>query len=118
VLVGGREVALTNQDKVFFPASGTTKGDPVRYYVDLADAVLPHTRKRPMQMKRYPNGVEGDFFYQKRVPVPPPRVARDVPDRVPERAARRLPGDQRRTVARMARQPRLHRDAHLALPYR
>ena len=70
--IGGRDVALTNQDKVFFPDLGITKGDLVRYYVDLADAVLPHTRRRPAQMKRYPNGVDGDFFYQKRVPVPHP----------------------------------------------
>jgi len=70
--IGGREVALTNQDKVFFPDLGVTKGDLVRYYVDVADAVLPHTKRRPAQMKRYPNGVEADFFYQKRVPVPHP----------------------------------------------
>ncbi|MBI2773641.1 MAG: DNA polymerase domain-containing protein [Chloroflexi bacterium] len=72
MLIGGREVALTNQDKVFFPRSGLTKGDLVRYYVDLADAVLPHVRARPFQMKRYANGVEGEFFYQKRVPRPHP----------------------------------------------
>lgn len=70
--IGEREVALTNQDKVFFPGSGITKGDLVRYYVDIAAAVLPHVGRRPAQMKRYPNGVEGDFFYQKRVPVPHP----------------------------------------------
>ncbi len=72
VTIDGREVPLTNQDKVFFPLSGTTKGDLVRYYVDLAPLVLNHVSDRPMQMKRYPNGVEGDFFYQKRVPVPHP----------------------------------------------
>lgn len=72
MLIAGREVNLTNLEKVFFPARGITKGDLVRYYVDLADAVLPHVRKRPMQMKRYPNGVDGAFFYQKRVPVPHP----------------------------------------------
>ncbi len=80
--IGGREVPLTdqesvfvritNEEKVFFPATGATKRDLVRYYVDVADAVLPHVRRRPAQMKRYPNGVEGDFFYQKRVPVPHP----------------------------------------------
>ena len=70
--IAGRDVALTNQEKVLFPASGLTKGDLVRYYVDLAEAVLPHVRERPAQMKRYPNGVEADFFYQKRVPVPHP----------------------------------------------
>ncbi len=79
---GDREVALTdrktvpvritNADKFFFPVLGLTKGDLVQHYVDLADAVLPHVRRRPAQMKRYPNGVEGDFFYQKRVPVPHP----------------------------------------------
>lgn len=72
MLIGGREVALTNQDKVFFPRSGTTKGDLVHYYVDLAEVVLPHLRGRPFQMKRYANGVEGEFFYQKRVPRPHP----------------------------------------------
>lgn len=72
MLIAGRELALTNQDKVFFPATGHTKGDLVRYYVDLAGPVLNHVGRRPMQMKRYPNGVEADFFYQKRVPVPHP----------------------------------------------
>lgn len=70
--IAGRDVAVTNEEKVFFPQSGLTKGDLVRYYVDVAESVLPHVRQRPMQMKRYPNGVEGDFFYQKRVPVPHP----------------------------------------------
>ena len=63
---------MTNPDKVFFPASGLTKGDLVRYYVDLAGPILPHVRHRVMQLLRYPNGVEGPFFYQKRVPVPHP----------------------------------------------
>jgi bifunctional non-homologous end joining protein LigD len=72
VRVGKREVNLTNQEKVFFPQLGLTKGDLVRYYVDVAPCVLHHVRRRPMQMKRYPHGVEGEFFYQKRVPVPHP----------------------------------------------
>jgi bifunctional non-homologous end joining protein LigD len=70
--IGRYDVAVTNLDKVFFPARGLTKGDLIRYYVDLADLILPHVRERPMQMLRYPNGVEGDFFYQKRVPNPHP----------------------------------------------
>ena len=72
VLIAGRELALTNQDKVFFPLTGRTKGDLVRYYVDVAGPVLNHVERRPMQMKRYPNGVDAEFFYQKRVPVPHP----------------------------------------------
>ena len=70
--IGRRDVALTNLEKVYFPAPGITKGDLVSYYVDVADCVLHHVVRRPMQMKRYPNGVEGEFFYQKRVPDPHP----------------------------------------------
>jgi bifunctional non-homologous end joining protein LigD len=72
VRIGNRDVKLTNLDKVFFPERGLTKGDLIRYYVDVAPHVLHHVRNRPMQMKRYPNGVDGEFFYQKRVPVPHP----------------------------------------------
>jgi DNA ligase D-like protein (predicted polymerase) len=63
---------VTNLDKVFFPEPGLTKGDLIAYYVDVADCVLRHVRRRPMQMKRYPDGVDGFFFYQKRVPTPHP----------------------------------------------
>jgi DNA ligase D len=70
--IGRRDVTLTNLDKVFFPRGGLRKGDLIRYYVDLAPEVLNHVERRPMQMKRYPNGVDGEFFYQKRVPVPHP----------------------------------------------
>src|SRR6058998_3030315 len=70
--VGEREVAVTNLEKVFFPARGLTKGDLIQYYADLAPYALNHVARRPMQMKRHPNGVEGDFFYQKRVPNPHP----------------------------------------------
>jgi bifunctional non-homologous end joining protein LigD len=72
VLVAGREVKVTNLEKIFFPEPGLTKGDLIQYYVDVADAVLHHVERRPMQMKRHPNGVDGDFFYQKRVPNPHP----------------------------------------------
>jgi bifunctional non-homologous end joining protein LigD len=72
VRIGRRDVALTNLDKVFFPGPGLTKGDLVAYYVAVAPFALNHVARRPMQMKRYPHGVEGEFFYQKRVPVPHP----------------------------------------------
>jgi len=72
VQVGGRDVTVTNPGKVFFPRRGLTKGDLVAYYVSVAPYVLPHVRQRVMQMLRYPNGVDGQFFYQKRVPVPHP----------------------------------------------
>jgi bifunctional non-homologous end joining protein LigD len=72
VRIGKRDVTVTNPDKVFFPERGLTKGDLVRYYLDVAEYVLPHVRRRPMQMLRYPDGVDGFFFYQKRVPNPHP----------------------------------------------
>jgi bifunctional non-homologous end joining protein LigD len=72
VRIGRRELSPTNLGKVFFPKLVATKGDLISYYVDLSEHVLPHVSRRPMQMLRYPNGVEGDFFYQKRVPVPHP----------------------------------------------
>jgi DNA ligase D len=70
--IGRREVAVTNPDKIYFPEPGLTKGDLVSYYLDVGDPVLNHVQRRPMQMKRYPEGVDGFFFYQKRVPEPHP----------------------------------------------
>ena len=70
--IGRRDVQLTNLEKIYFPERGLTKSDLVSYYVDVADCVLHHVRRRPMQMKRYPDGVDGFFFYQKRVPEPHP----------------------------------------------
>jgi bifunctional non-homologous end joining protein LigD len=70
--VGRRDVKVTNLDKVFFPGPGLKKRDLIEYYVDVAECVLHHVRRRPMQMKRYPDGVDGFFFYQKRVPEPHP----------------------------------------------
>ena len=114
--IGRYDVAVTNLDKVFFPASGLTKGDLVRHYVDLGDYILPHVGHRPMQMLRYPHGVEGDFFYQKRVPNPHPDWLETVHIVFPERAHGRLPGGHECGGPCVDRQPRLHRSAHLALP--
>jgi bifunctional non-homologous end joining protein LigD len=61
-------MAVSNPGKVYFPEVGLTKGDLVAYYLDVADCALPHLRDRPFHMVRYPNGVDGDFFHQKRVP--------------------------------------------------
>ncbi len=69
--IGRRDVRISNPDKLFFPARGLTKGDLVGYYLDVAECALPHLRRRPFHMKRFPNGVEGDFFHQKRVPAHP-----------------------------------------------
>jgi bifunctional non-homologous end joining protein LigD len=83
VRVANRDVRISNPDKVFFPRLGLTKGDLVQYYVDVADCLLHHVRRRPMQMKRYPDGVDGFFFYQKRVPEPHPAWLETVHIRFP-----------------------------------
>lgn len=68
VRVGGRSVRLTNLQKPFWPELGITKGDLLRYYVEVAPYLLPHLVDRAMVMKRYPNGWKGPFFFMKRTP--------------------------------------------------
>ena len=66
--VEGRTVRITNPDKVFFSARGETKLDLVHYYLSVADGALLGVYERPTVLKRFPDGAEGEFFYQKRVP--------------------------------------------------
>jgi bifunctional non-homologous end joining protein LigD len=68
----GRSVRLTNLAKVYFPERGLTKRDLLQYYADISPALLPHLADRAMVMKRYPNGIHGDFFFMKRAPSPRP----------------------------------------------
>ncbi len=68
VEVEGRRLRLHNLDKVFYPQAGFTKGDVVDYYARIAPALIPHLRDRPLTLKRYPEGVDGPFFYEKRCP--------------------------------------------------
>jgi bifunctional non-homologous end joining protein LigD len=68
VEVEGRRLSLSNLDKVLYPAVGFTKGQVIDYYTRIAPALLPHLRDRPLTLKRYPNGVEGGHFYEKRCP--------------------------------------------------
>ncbi len=70
--VGGREVVITNPDKVFFPQKGYTKLDLARYYVAVADAALRGVYRRPSVLKRFPNGAEAEPFFQKRAPASRP----------------------------------------------
>jgi bifunctional non-homologous end joining protein LigD len=63
-----RALRLTNLDKVFWPDEGLTKGDLIDYYEQVASVLLPHLRDRPFTMKRYPDGIAGDFFFQKDAP--------------------------------------------------
>ncbi|MGA9162379.1 MAG: non-homologous end-joining DNA ligase [Actinomycetota bacterium] len=65
---GGRELRLSNLDKVYWPDEGYTKGDLLAYYYNAADLLLPHLRERPLTMKRMPDGISGPFFYEKTAP--------------------------------------------------
>jgi len=72
VSVGGREVSISNPDKVLFPGPGYTKRDLVHYYLAVADGALRGAGGRPNVLVRYPNGIEGEHFYQKRAPAARP----------------------------------------------
>lgn len=67
VLVDGRELSLSNLDKVLYPAIGFTKGDVLDYYARVAGTMLPHLAGRPVTFKRFPEGVEGEAFFEKNV---------------------------------------------------
>jgi len=66
--VGERLVKVTNPDKVLFPAAGLTKRDHVDYYISVGEGIVRALRERPTQLRRFPDGIEGEQVYQKRVP--------------------------------------------------
>jgi bifunctional non-homologous end joining protein LigD len=66
--VEGRRLSLSNLDKVMYPKTGFTKGQVIDYYTRIARVLLPHLRDRPLTLKRYPNGVESSYFYEKNCP--------------------------------------------------
>src|SRR5947208_5200671 len=68
LIVDGHEVAISNPRKVLFPQAGHTKLDLVRYYLAVADGALRGAGGRPNVLVRYPHGIGGEFFYQKRAP--------------------------------------------------
>jgi bifunctional non-homologous end joining protein LigD len=66
--VGGKKLNVSNLDKVLYPEVGFTKAQVIDYYIRIAPALLPHLKRRPITLKRYPDGVDGFFFYEKRCP--------------------------------------------------
>lgn len=70
--VGGKEVKLTNLDKLYWKDEGITKRALLQYYADVSPWLLPHIQDRAMTMKRYPGGASGPFFFMKRAPTPRP----------------------------------------------
>jgi bifunctional non-homologous end joining protein LigD len=79
VEVEGKRLSLSNLDKVLYPATGFTKGQVIDYYARIAPALLPHLAGRPVTMKRYPDGVDGEYFYEKNAPKHRPDWVKTAP---------------------------------------
>jgi bifunctional non-homologous end joining protein LigD len=79
VEVDGRQLSLTNLEKVMYPSTGFTKGQVIDYYARIAPVMLPHLKGRPITLKRYPNGVDAQFFYEKNCPKHRPEWMRVLP---------------------------------------
>src|SRR3989454_2591928 len=73
LVVEGKKLAVSNLNKVLYPKAGFTKGQVIDYYIRIAPLLLPHLKDRPLTMKRYPDGVEGEFFYEKNCPEHRPK---------------------------------------------
>jgi len=104
VQVEGRTLTLTNLAKVLYPATGFTKAEVLAYYQEVAPVLLPHIANRPLTLKRYPDGVEGEAFFAKHAPAHRPDWIRTV--RVDSRSSRARggsasPGGDPRTPARV-----------------
>jgi len=67
--IGGTAVNVSNLEKVLYPKAGFTKGQIIDYYIKVSPALLPHLKNRPITLKRYPEGVDGFFFYERRCPA-------------------------------------------------
>jgi bifunctional non-homologous end joining protein LigD len=80
--VAGKSIPVSNLEKIYYPKAHFTKGEMIAYYIKVAPYLLPHLHGRPLTLKRYPNGVDAPFFYEKQCPQPRPsfvktfRVAR------------------------------------------
>ena len=77
--IQGKQLKLSNLEKVLYPAAGFTKQQVIDYYVRIAPAMIPHLKDRPLTRKRYPNGVDAEFFYEKNAPQHRPDWVKTVP---------------------------------------
>jgi bifunctional non-homologous end joining protein LigD len=73
LIVEDRKIQVSNLDKVLYPKVGFTKGQVIDYYIRIAPVLLPHLKDRPLTMKRFPDGVDGEFFYEKNCPSHRPK---------------------------------------------
>ena len=104
--IGGVQLKLSNLDKVLFPGAGFTKRDLIRYYVTIAPVLLPYLRDRPLNVDRWPDGVNGPHFWQKQIPShAPPWVARwDYPEAGRNESHTYVVADRVATLAWLANQ--------------
>src|SRR5581483_5202830 len=79
--VNGTKLRVSNLEKIFYPKTGFTKGDVINYYIKISPVLLPHLKDRPITLKRYPEGAEGFFFYEKQCPAGRPSTVKTA--RVP-----------------------------------
>lgn len=79
VTIAGIHLKISNLEKIFYPATGFSKGEMLDYYIKIAPSLLPHLAGRPLTMKRYPHGASGKFFYQKECPPFHPKWLQTVP---------------------------------------
>jgi len=77
--IQGRQLKLSNLDKVLYPANGFTKGQVIDYYARLAPVIVPHLGGRPLTLKRYPNGVDSEFFFEKNATAHRPEWVQTAP---------------------------------------
>jgi len=77
--ITGRQVPVSNLDKIFYPGVGFTKAQVIDYYIRISPVLLPHLKDRPLTLKRYPDGVTGGFFYEKRCPPYRPDWVKTAP---------------------------------------
>ena len=77
--IKGRAIPVSRLNKIFYPETGFTKGQVIDYYVRVSPVLLPHLKNRPLTLKRYPDGVAGGFFYEKRCPSYRPRWLQTAP---------------------------------------
>ena len=115
----GARCGCHNLDKVMYPKAGFTKRDLIDYYVRIAPVLLPHLHDRPLTLKRYPDGVEGKYFYEKQCPSHRPDWVQTaaVWSRHNKTQHRLLPR-QRPADAGVGGEPRRHRAAHVAVARR
>jgi bifunctional non-homologous end joining protein LigD len=77
--IEGRQLKLSNLDKVLYPATGFTKGQVIDYYARIGPVLVPHLEGRPLTLKRYPNGVDSEFFFEKNATVHRPEWVKTTP---------------------------------------